>query len=75
MKADTEADIVPIVDRRESPSMIEPLLIGDGSRHRGPLSDLAVDLAARAAGFRRSLPVGVRDALGDLVRSMCRWAR
>lgn len=50
--------------------MIDPLFIGDGSRHRGPLSDLAVDLAARAAGFRRSLPAGVRDALGDLVRSM-----
>jgi Fic family protein len=70
MKADTEADISRVVDRRESPSMIDPILIGDGSRHRGPLSDLAVDLAARAAGFRRSLPARVRDALGDLVRSM-----
>lgn len=50
--------------------MIEPVLIGEGSRHRGPLSDLAVDVAARAAGFRRSLPEGVRSALSDLVRSM-----
>lgn len=70
MKADTEPDISRVIDRRESPSMIDPILIGDGSRHRGPLADLAVDLAARAAGFRRSLPEGVRDALGDLVRSM-----
>lgn len=70
MKADTEADVTRVVDRRESPSIIEPIFIGEGSRHRGPLSDLAVDLAARAAGFRRSLPAGVRDALGDLVRSM-----
>ena len=65
-----KTDILEVVDRGESPSMIEPILIGEGSRHRGPLSDLAVDVAARAAGFRRSLPEGVRSALGDLVRSM-----
>ncbi len=44
--------------------------ISEGSRHRGALTDLAVEVAARAAGFRRSLPEGVRSALGDLVRSM-----
>jgi Fic family protein len=31
---------------------------------------LTVDLAARAAGFRRSLPEGVRTAMADLVRAM-----
>jgi Fic family protein len=49
---------------------MEPLLIGEDSRHRGPLTDLAVDLAAKSAGFRRSLPPGVLTALADLVRSM-----
>jgi hypothetical protein len=47
-----------------------PLLIGEGSRLRGPLTDLAVDLAAKSAGFRRSLLPGVLTALADLVRSM-----
>jgi Fic family protein len=63
-------DVSEVIDRRESPSSFEPILIEEGSRHRAPLSDLAVEVAARAAGFRRSLPEGVRAALGDLVRSM-----
>lgn len=50
--------------------MMEPLLVAQGSRHRPELTDLAVELAARAAGFRRSLPDGVRTALGSLVRAM-----
>jgi len=50
--------------------MMEPLLIGEGSRHRTALTDLAVELAASAAGFRRSLPEGVLIALARLVRAM-----
>ena len=69
-KADTEADIKEVVDRREQPSMMEPLLISESSKHRGVLADLAVELAAHSAGFRRSLPEGVLTALADLVRSM-----
>lgn len=57
-------------DRGEQPSSMEPMLIGERSSHRGELSDRAVDLAARAAGFRRSLPNGIQLALADLVRSM-----
>lgn len=69
-KADMKADIPTVVDRGEPVSLMEPLLIGEGSRHRGALTDLAVELAARSAGFRRSLPDGVRTALADLVRAM-----
>ena len=69
-KADIEADIAAAKDRGESPALMEPLRISEGSRHRGVLTDLAVELAARAAGFRRSLPEGVRAALADLVRAM-----
>lgn len=58
------------IDSGESTSLMEPMLIGEGSRHRGSLTDLAVDLAARSAGFRRSLPEGVRAALAELVRAM-----
>lgn len=49
---------------------MEPLLIGEGSRHRGEITDLAVELAARSAGFRRSLPDGLLTALAELVRAM-----
>ncbi len=69
-KADIEADISAVIDRKETVALMEPLLIAEGSRHRGELTDLAVDVAARSAGFRRSLPNGVRTALADLVRAM-----
>lgn len=69
-REDIKEDISAAVDRGESTGLMEPLLIGESSRHRGLLTDLAVDLAARAAGFRRSLPEGVRTALADLVRAM-----
>ncbi|MCH6587980.1 MAG: Fic family protein, partial [Proteobacteria bacterium] len=49
---------------------MEPMLVPDGSPHRAGLADLAVELASRSAGFRRSLPDGVRTALSELVRAM-----
>jgi Fic family protein len=49
---------------------MEPLLIGETSRHRGNLTDLAVELAQKAAGFRRSLPESLSSSLADLVRAM-----
>ena len=57
-------------DRGESVALMEPLVVGEGSPHRTGLTDLAVDLAGKAAGFRRSLPEGVLAALADLVRAM-----
>ena len=57
-------------DRGEPASAMEPLRIPETSRHRAGLADLAVELAAQAAGLRRSLPEGVLTALGDLVRAM-----
>lgn len=71
-KEDIEADISEAVpkDDGESVGLMEPMLISGSSAHRRALTDLAVDLAARAAGFRRSLPEGVLTALADLVRAM-----
>ena len=69
-KPDIEPDISAVIDRQESVNLMEPLLIAEGSRHRGELTDLAIEVAARSAGFRRSLPDGVRTALADLVRAM-----
>src|SRR6201997_145725 len=64
------ADFSVAKDRDESPAEMEPLLIGETSRFRGPLTDLAIELAQKAAGFRRSLPVSLLKSLADLVRSM-----
>lgn len=65
MEADRKA-----ADRGELVSQMEPLLIGDGSRHRGEITDLALDLTQKAAGFRRSLPPSLLASLADLVRAM-----
>jgi len=69
-KTDIEADTKEAVDRGEELSIMEPLQISDGSKHRDALTELAVDLAAKSAGFRRSLPEGVVSALAELVRAM-----
>ena len=65
MIADVELD-----DRGEIISLMEPLVISEGSRHRGMITDLAFDLTQKAAGFRRSLPPSLLASLADLVRAM-----
>src|SRR2546422_483211 len=64
-----EADI-KTADRGEPVTAMEPLLIGDASRHRGALTDLALELTQKSAGFRRSLPPFLLSSLADLVRAM-----
>jgi Fic family protein len=66
MKAALEA----VADRDEATTKMEPLLIGESSRHRGHLTDLAFELAQKSAGFRRSLPESLVISLAGLVRSM-----
>ncbi len=67
---DNKADIEAAKDRGESVSAMEPLVIGADSKHRPELTDLAVELAAKSAGFRRSLPDGLTSSLANLVRAM-----
>jgi Fic family protein len=50
--------------------MMEPLRIGEDSKHRTSLSDLAFELAHKAGSFRGSLAEGIRTPLCDLVRNM-----
>jgi Fic family protein len=57
-------------NRGEQVSLMDPLLIGDGSRYRGALTDLALDLAQKSTGLRRSLPESLMASLADLVRAM-----
>jgi Fic family protein len=61
------ADILS-ADRGEPVSVMEPLLLG--ARHRERLTDLALDLTQRSAGFRASLPSSILASLADLVRAM-----
>jgi hypothetical protein len=69
-KADVKADIEAAEDRGELVSLMEPLLLAEGCRHRPYLTDLALDLAQKSSGFRRSLPESLLASLADLVRAM-----
>ncbi len=59
-----------VEDRGEGVGLMEPLLISETSRHRGALTDLALELAAKSASFKSSLPSDTVAALAALVRSM-----
>lgn len=67
---DKKADMKAAADRGETVSEMEPLLLREDSRHRAGLTDLALELAQKSAGFRRSLPESLVSSLADLVRSM-----
>lgn len=69
-QADRKADRSAPVDRGESIDLMEPVQLSLDSRHRGELTDLAVELAQASAGFRHSLPERVVTALAELVRAM-----
>jgi len=45
-------------------------MISGTSKHRGPLSDLSLELAAQSARFRGSLPKYAQHSLANLVRAM-----
>jgi predicted dinucleotide-binding enzyme len=47
-KADHKPDIKASADRGERTTLMEPLVLGEGSRHRPPLTDLALELAQRS---------------------------
>ena len=57
-------------DRNELPSLMEPLVLGEESRHRPEITDLALELTQKSAGFRRSLPASLLTSLAELVRAM-----
>ena len=69
-RLDSKADFNAVMARDEAISLMEPLLVGPDSRFAGEINDLIVELAAKAAGFRRSLPEAMLSSLADLVRAM-----
>jgi Fic family protein len=69
-KEDTKPVILEAQDRDESIGLMEPMFIGESSPKRSVVTDLTVELAAKSAGFRRSLQPSIAASLADLVRSM-----
>jgi Fic family protein len=69
-KVDIRAAAKTAADRGERPTLMEPLVLGEVSRHREELTDIALELAQRSAGFRRSLPDSLLKSLATLVRAM-----
>ena len=67
---DNKADLAAAADRGETVSGMEPMLLREDSRHRAVLTDLALELAQKSAGLRRSLPESLVSSLADLVRSV-----
>jgi Fic family protein len=67
---DNKPDIKAAHDRGENTSLMDPLLLGEGSPYHRTLTDLAFDLAQKSAGLRRSLPASLVASLADLVRAM-----
>ncbi len=68
--SDITADIIAAMDHGEMPSEMEPLLLADGPHYRGVLTELALELAQKSAGFRHSMPQSLLTSLADLVRAM-----
>jgi Fic family protein len=68
--ADTREDMKPACDNGEAVALMEPALLGSASELRRRANDLAVQLAAESAAFRRGLPEAIQAPLADLVRGM-----
>jgi len=59
-----------IKDDGEAVMMMMPALLSDEAKSKAELIDLTIDLVARSAGLRRSLPDGTLTAIAELVRVM-----
>lgn len=57
-------------DTGDSIGAMEPLSIGESSRHRATVSELAFELTQKSASFKGSLPPSIINSLANLVRSM-----
>jgi len=52
---DKKPDVEAAAERGERIALMEPLVLGKGSRYRAALTDLALELGQRSAGFRRTV--------------------
>ena len=65
-----EPDIQAVADRGEGIGAMQPMKIGEGGSRYREAVDLALELTAKSAAFRSSLPPAMRMGLADLVRAM-----
>jgi len=59
-----------LFDAGELPDIMEPLSIGESSKHRAELTEMAFELAQKSAKLDASIPVNIQVPLVRLVRSM-----
>lgn len=59
-----------MTDRKESITLIEPLLIPEGMPGRTELMDLVIELTSLSASFKSSLPTAIQQSLASTVRAM-----
>jgi hypothetical protein len=69
-KAPKKTPAPKLKDDGESVTMMTPALLSDEAKRKAELVDLALDLVARSAGLKHSLPEGTLTALAGLVRVM-----
>jgi len=65
-----EPDIQTAVDRGEGITAIQPMKIGEGRSRFRDAVDLALELTAKSAAFRSSLPPAMRTGFANLVRAI-----
>ena len=70
MKADIFMRSERLRDDGEAVGLMEPLLLGEGSRAQNEADELAFELAKRSSAFRHSLPTPIMESLATLVRAM-----
>lgn len=70
MAKEVAKEVANIMDEQEDKALMEPMKISSGSAGYMELIDLAMDLARKSEGFKRSMPDGTVRALSDMVRSM-----
>lgn len=68
-RSDKKQDIYAAIGG-QSLSAMEPLVIPENSLYRKELVDLALELTAKSAGFKRSLPSAIQVSLANMVRAM-----
>lgn len=68
-RSDKTSDILKL-DRGESLSLFEPLLLSARSIQQNDLLDLAMELVAKSAAFRSSLPSAIQASLATMIRAM-----
>ena len=67
---DKMTDMSAVSDRGEDIGLMEPMLVGEGTKHYAEIMDLAIELTQCSTALKSALPAGVVDALADLVRAM-----